>query len=539
MRRFPLTLIFPLLLTFLFVSPAAGFLWDTTTLVTIDGTTHTTEDFKRWWHYFNDADMALPKTPELYIDWLLLAREGKRMMLDEDPSFQHRTEVFLKVRSLLMLQREEIIDKITIADDELRTRYEKLYTPRWLLERLQFATAEAAQTAWQELQDGTVTIDELEARPREQGGPTAHREDWRRPVGIDAEWAAIFGKLAVGEATEPIKDLDDFVFYFLKEKKDGDPEDFDYLRKRISEKIFQERKEELTAALLSRLREKFNLQVDEKRLADLDLDAPDGTFGEAPIITSSRENFSEKDFMAILRKDEEVRQPGRHGRTAEADNIKNRVVNGIIGQNLTNWEALDRHYEEQEPFKWEYQFNVRHRLTNAVQARLFAAKVTVSDEEIKNYYMENISRYTQPEMVDLVLIDDTAGDVDRVWGEVAAGKDFFKAVKEITEQSTTAETLPLIHLEPSVQEIVAKLTTGETSRPFTNEGHRFLLHLTERTPAVPVPLEKVSQTIRSSLMAKKIAQKRKEYLDLLKSRSAIKVNESNWQAIQKELGGNT
>jgi hypothetical protein len=539
MRRFTLMLILPLFLTILSVSPAVSFWWDTDSLVTIDGTAHTTQDFKRWWHYFNDSDMPLPETPEPYIDWLLLAREGERMMLADDPSFQHKTKVFLKVRSLLMLQQEEIFDKITITDDELRVRYEKLYTPLWLLERLQFADEKAAQTAWQELMDGTVTIDELEARPPAQGGPAAHREDWRRPVGIDEFWADSFRKLKVGEATEPIKDLDDFVFYFLKKQEDGDAKDFDKLRKQIHEKIFREKKNELTDALLSRLREKYNLQVDEQRLAELDLEAPEEAFGDAPVITSNHENLSEKDFMAILRKDEALRQLGRHGMKPEEAAVKNRVVNGIIGQNLTNWEALDRHYEEQEPFKWEYEFNVKHRLANAVQNRLFAAEATVSEEEIKNYYTANITQYTQPEMVDLVLIDDTAGDVDRVWGEVAAGKDFFKAVKEITEQSTTAETLPLIHLEPSVQEIVAKLTTGETSRPFTNEGHRFLLHLTERTPAVPVPLEKVSQTIRSSLMAKKIAQKRKEYLDLLKSRSAIKVNESNWQAIQKELGGNT
>jgi parvulin-like peptidyl-prolyl isomerase len=538
MRRFTLILIVPLFLTFQFVSPAASSWWGNDTLVTIDGIPHTTEDFKRWWHYFNDSDMALPKTPELYIDWLLLAREGKRMMLDDDPGFQHKTEVFLKVKSLLMLQREEIIDKIKITDDDLRRRYEKLYTPIWLLERLQFADEKAAQTAWQELTNGTITIDELEARPPDQGGPTAHREDWRRPVGIAEEWTGIFRKLAAGEATEPIKDLDDFVFYFLKKKEEGDSKDFDKLRKQLYEKIFDEKKNELTAALLSRLREKFNLQVDEKRLADLDLDAPAEAFGDAPIITSNHGNFSEKDFMAILRKDEGLRQQGRHGIKADADRVKIRVANGIIGQNLTDWEALDRHYEELEPFKWEYQFNVKHRLTNAVQNRLFAAEATVSDEEIKNYYTENISQFTQPEMVDLVLIDDTDGDVDRVWGEVAAGKDFFTAVREITEQSTKAETLPFSHLEPPVQKVVAKLAAGETSQPFASQGHRFLVHLTRRSPAIPLPLEKITQTIRSRLIQNKIAQKRKEYLDLLKSRSEIKVNESIWQAIQKELGGN-
>lgn len=538
MRRFIPILIFPLLLILLFVSPAAASWWGDNSLVTIDGTPHTTEDFKRWWLYFNDSDMALPKTPDLYIDWLLLAREGEKMKLAEDPSFQYKTEVFIKVRSLLMLQKEEVLDKINITDDEVRARYEKDYTPIWLLERLQFSNEKAAQAAIQELKNGTVTIDQLEVRPQEEGGPMNHREDWRRPVGMDEYWAGLFRKLAVGEATEPKKDLDYFVVYFLKQQEDGDAKDLDKLRKSISEKISGEKKSVLTTALVDRLRKKFNVKIDEKRFADLDLDAPDDSFGDAPIISTNRINFSEKEFMKILRKDEGYRSKGAHVKsTGDAETIKNRVLNGIIEQNLTNWEALDRHYEEREPFKWEYQFNVRHRLTNAVMNRLFVSKATVSEDDIKNYYTENISRYTQPEMVDLVIIQDTDGDVDRVWGAVAAGKDFFTAVKENSDQPTKSESLPFPHLELPVQKIVGKLTKGETSQPFTVQGHRILVHLTNRTPPKPVPLEKVTQNIRSRVMQEKIAKKRKEYLDLLKSKSDIKVNQSNWQAIQKELGG--
>jgi len=539
MRRFTPILILLFFMTFRFLSPAAASWWggNDDTLVTLDRTTHTTEDFKRWWKFFNDSNRVLPKTPELYIDWLLLAREGESMKLAEDPYFQHKSEVFLKMRSLLMLQKEEIFDKIKISDDELRARYEELYTPLWLLERLQFADEKAAQTAWQELNNGTVTLDELLQRPHVQGGPTAHREDWRRPSGVDEKWADIFKDLEVGEATEPIKDLDDFVFYFLKKKEGGDPEDFGKLRERIREAIWKEKQDALTSALLSRLREKFEVKIDKKRLAELDLKAPDDAFGDEPVISTNRKNFSEKEFMAILSKDEGLRKDYRHGEE-KAEEIKNRVVGGILGQNLTDWEALDRHYEEREPLKWEYQFNLKHRLTNAVLNRLFASEAVVSDDEVKKYYTDNISRYTQPEMVDLVLIKDTEGDVDQVWGEVAVGKDFFTAVKENTKQPVSAESLPFMHLEPPVQKIVAKLAKGETSQPFTVQGRRFIVHLTKRTPAKPLPLEKVAQSIRTSIRQEKMAQKRKEYLDLLKSKSEITVNESNWEEIQKELGGN-
>jgi parvulin-like peptidyl-prolyl isomerase len=536
MRRFIPILILQLFMTCLLVSPAAASWWGDDTLVTIDGTQYTTDDFKRWWGYFNDSGMTLPETPDFYIDWLLLAREGESMQLTEDPSFQNKTKVFLKVRSLLLLQNEEVNKRIKITDDKLRARYEKFYTPLWLLERLQFADEKSAKTAWQELKDGAVTIDSLEKRPQEQGGPMNHREDWRRPTGMNEYWSGIFRKLTVGEASEPIKDLDYFVFYVLKKQEDGSDEDFEKLRQSISEKIWKEEQDALTAALVFKLREKFDVKVEEKRLADLDLDQPDDAYGDEPIITTNHGNFSEKQFMDILRRDEAYRKKSRHEKI-DPEEVKKRVLNGIIEQNVTNWEAIDRHYEKQEPFKWEYQFNVRHRLNNAVLDRHFGSGITVSEEDIKNYYKEHISLYTQPEMVDLVLIEDTQGDVDRVWGEVATGKDFYKAVKEITEQATNPQSLPFPHLDPSVQKIVEGMTKGETSQPFTVQGHRFLVFLADRSPAKPLPLEQVTQSIRSRMLQEKMARKRKEYLDLLKSKSEIKVNESNWQAVQKELGG--
>lgn len=537
MRLFISILISLFLLTFQFVSPATAALWGDDTLVTIDGSKYTTEDFKRWWGFWNDKDLSLPETPDFYIDWLLLAREGERMQLEEDPAFQRRTEVFLKVRALLMLQKEEIFDKINVSEKELRARYEKLYTPIWLLERLQFADENAAQTAWQEIKNGTLTIDELKALPQQHGGPEAIREDWRRPVGISEYWADVFKKLKAGEATEPVKDLDFYVFYFVKERDDGDAKDFEMLRKKLSEQIREEQKNKLTGALLTRLRKKFDVHVDQERLANLALDKPADDYGDEPIITTNRRNFSEKEFMALLRQDQKLRPSAAHNKTF-ATEVKNRVVNGILSQNLTDWEALDRHYEEKEPLKWEYQFNIRHRLTTEVQNRLFASEVTVSEDEIKKYFTENISHYTQPEIVNLVLIKDSEGTVDRIWGEVAAGKDFFTAVRENTEQKTTPQAIPFMHLDPPVQKVVAGLSKGETSPPFEFEGQRFIVHLTSRTPAEPLPLEKVAGNIRSTLLQKKIAQKRKEYLDLLKTRSVIKVNESNWQSVQKELGGN-
>jgi hypothetical protein len=537
MRRLTPILILLVSVMFLSASPAASRWWNDS-LVTINGTPYTNEDFKRWWKFMNDADLALPKTPEPYIDWLLLVREGKSMKLDGDPNFQHKTDVFLKFRSLMMLQQDEIFGRINITDGDLQARYEKFYTPLWLLDRLQFKDEDTAQTARRRLMDGTLTIDELVKLPQEDGGPMEFREDWRRPLGIAKEWADIFRKMEVGEVTEPIKDFDALYVYFLKEKKDGDPQDFDKLKERMRDEVSREMKARLTLELLSKLRTKFDVKVDQQRLADLDLNAPDDTYTDNPIISTNRRNVTEKEFVAVARRDQEARKKANHegNPETEAEETKNRTVQGIISQNLTDWEALDRHYEEKEPLKWEYEFNINHRLTTALEKRLFASKVTVTAAEIEKEYTENISRYSQPESVDIGLIEDIDGVADRIWAEVAAGKDFFKAARENTEKNAPVESIPFAHLDQSVQDVLDGLAKGETSRPFVSKGHRFIVYLQNRVPSKPIPLERVAESIRSRLLQEKIAQKRKAYLDLLKSGAEISVNESQWKAVQKEIG---
>ena len=178
--------------------------------------------------------LPLPATPDPYVDWLLLAREGERMDLASDPAFQRKTQVFLQVRSLLLLQKEEIIDKVRISDAELKAKYRELYTPIWLLQRIEFKDEEAAKKARQELADGTVTIDDLLKRSPAEGGPISTREDWRRPVGIDPEWANAFKPLSVGQTTAPVPFDEFFVIYRVKEKEEGGDEDFAKLQQPVA-----------------------------------------------------------------------------------------------------------------------------------------------------------------------------------------------------------------------------------------------------------------------------------------------------------------
>ncbi|MGK2944253.1 MAG: peptidyl-prolyl cis-trans isomerase, partial [Desulfuromonadales bacterium] len=346
MQRITLTLVLLACLAFLPATSNAAWFSADDTLVSIDGTNYSTDDFKHWWMYWKEADSSLPDTPEPYINWLLLSREGARMDLDSDPNFNRQTRVFLQSRTLLKLKYEEVDGKINVTDADIRAYYDKNYTPTWLLVRLIFKDEATSATAWQELAEGVVTVDDLLGRDADAGGPDAIKEGWVRPDQIDPGWVEIFKKTAVGQVVNPDEYGNDAILYFLKEQKDGNEEELGRLRESIESKLWKEQEGAKTMALIFKLRDKYQVEIDKERLAALDINAADDSFTDAPMITTNRENVSEKQFIAVIRRLMDSRPTAAHaGADAEkAIDLKNETADNIIGQSVTNWESLDRHY---------------------------------------------------------------------------------------------------------------------------------------------------------------------------------------------------
>lgn len=461
------------------------------------------------------------------------------MDLASDPGFKRQTEIFLQSRTLMMLKYDAVDSQIKVSDDEIKARYREKYLPLWLVERLKFKDDAAALAAWQELSEKKLTVDELLARKAEEGGPESTSKDWLRPNRIDPGWSAIFTKMKIGEVVDPGQHNNGPILYFLKDRKDEDADDLAKLHDDIRKDIWREKENTLTRELIDKLRDKYQVKVDEERLAALDLNAADETYTDDNIITSTNQNISEKQFMAVIHRVAKTSPAASVALSdpAKAPKFKQDTAANIIAQAVTNWECLDRHYEKKEPFKWEYEFNYNHRLGKAVERRLFAPEATVSDDEIKKQYEEHLDRYTQPSIVKLYIVDETQGPIDKVWADVAAGENFEQVAKEQFGLAYKSQEVPENHLDPEVKPVVAKLADGETSQIFKAQGIRVLVHLVERTPAAPLPFERVKKSISSELRKEKLKKLRSAYLEKLRSQSTIEVREGEWKDIQKELGG--
>ena len=168
---------------------------------------------------------------------------------------------------------------------------------------------------------------------------------------------------------------------------------------------------------------------------------------------------------------------------------------------------------------------------------LFSSKAQVSEEEIKEYYQNNIKRYTVPAQAELYIIDEQQGPVDQIWADVAVGKPFQQVVKEHLSHPVQPVEAPINHLDPEVRDVVNKLINGETSQIFEAQGVRVIVHLVERTPETQLSLQKVKETVRSEMRRQRFNKARSEYIQALKAQTQIEINDRQWQSVQKELGG--
>ena len=536
MYRIGITLCFTLLLSISFSLPLQGawFPWGSQTLVTIDGQEYSSEDIKSWWENWQEKDMTFPETPAPFVDWILLVNEAERMKLYESPEYRKKVLTFLKARTLMYLKGEEIDEKITISDDELWKQYLKSHAPQYQLNIFFFKEQETAQAFVDKLGQAGISNAEFASKHGREDGYYSQRSEWYRPVAINPGWLPILNELEEGKMSPPVPYKHDFVVLRLQDVVEGNKTDFAMMKKQLHEKVWKEKETKLTVDLLTRLREQYHVRIDSERLEQLDIETPDYTGSDEPLILTDQGNISEKIVLAKIRQVQRFRR--QNGFMVENNfKFKNQVVNGIIDQTLTSWEALARKYEEKPPLEAIYTFYCQHRMTKALEQRIFIPQAVVTEEEIKAFYESNLALYTRPEIVRMAIVEGTETALNKLWLETALGADFMTIAQKRTGHEIPIRDIPANHLHPDVKAVVDKLSKNEVSKAFTVDNHVSVVQLIDRKGKEVMPLAEVKEEIKKSLFESKLATLRQNYLDKLRDEYTVKIDDTAWQNLRKEM----
>ena len=520
--------------------PTAGGAWgNPNLLVEINDTAYTKQDFLDWWPIWKEAATPLPETPDAFVDWMLLFQEAETMQLFNRPRYRSKVSVFLRARSLMLLKQEEVDSRIpepTRAD--LWPLYQKTYVPRFNLEMVSIgieqAKAEAAVAAV--LAEGASLEAAAESAGLLDSQGYMAETGLMRASRLPEPLLEVVQTLQTGDQGGPISFAHYTYFFKVLERDDGTEEDFASLRDTLARQWRKQQEQRLTVELIDRLKEKYQVEVHQEVVAQIGLEPLDPELAEQMAVRIGNYQVQAGAVQEAVAKDFKLRY-GHHGDVQqELPGVRQRVIADMLSQTLTGMEALDRHYEERDPFRKTYRFYCQNRMIKELEAELVAPQVAADSEAIEAAYRANLADFTREGLVELAMVETSEQALaEQVNQRLLRGEDFQQAVAPIAPLGVEERQMPVDHLEEPLRQAVSTLQPGQASKMIPVGGKVVFIKLLNRGQQQVMPLEMVRDQVAEDLKQEQFAEARADLVDKLRHRSEIKIKEKAWRQVRNQL----
>ncbi len=506
-------------------------------LVSINGIVYTKDDFISWWKQWKEPNMSLPNTLDPFINWVLLSEEAKSLGLDQEPSYRKKILIFLKVRSLMQLKYEEVDSKIKIKYEDVWREYINNYVPRLKIKAL-ITNDRRDVKLWQREIKNEKDFMEFFDKLRKKN--KAIDFGWQRPKTIPKYFHKILLSANPREIVGPVEYKSSYYLFFIEDKAGPQKKDFQKLYHTIVREIKRRKTAELTQKLIDRLKKKYKVKIYSKNFEKINLEKLSDNLAKAKILEINDQVLTGEQFQKFLRKEANLRFHNKKLSKEDLENLKHRVLNDVIAQTLTTWEALNRHYEKKQPLKEVYEFYCKHRLIRELEEKIIWPQVKITEEDAKHYYEEHKEDFIRPERVEIAVIKTRDPQLARIaYKRLLQGEDFFEVGREIQAYRVRPERYILSSLVPEMRKEIRRLRPGEISPIIKLQNKWYcIVKLIRRIPKEPHPFNMVKKSIMKSLAEERFEELKKQYIAKLRSASRIEINEKAWQELRRELEKN-
>ncbi len=513
-------------------SALAWTLWgDSEPLLTVNGQEYQVEDYLDWWYEWREGDQ-LPESPDDYIDWLLLADEASQMQLQDKPSYQKKIATFLKVRSLMLLKKEEIDDKLVKPDEEvLHQFYRENFTPRWQLRTISFRSEGDLQKfidAYNASPDSS-TEDLLETLAVSDKDYSLSSTIWQRPNRLPGKIIDLLKNVQDQRFSAPYSWGKTWQVIEVLTMEPASDDDFNQLQSTLKQQYRKKQQNELNARLMKRLKEKYSVTVDQDLLKEIKYEGPPEDQAQEIVLEMLSRQITAAELHNAAKQQYDTFSPQQKMKVPFSQTLR-RVLSAIISQNLVDAEALDRHYEERPPLKNTFDFYRKHRLIKELEQQLVVPEAQkVSEEEVRQLYEQRKAELTGPVVVEIVRGETVDSDLAmELQKKLRQGEDISRIMAVLGNRDSTSERLPLQHLSEPLQELLETLQPGQAG--MVKEDDRFVFaQLVTLPEQKTIPFAEVKDTLEAELKRKAFLKRRQEIVQQLRSRSTISIDQQQWQ----------
>jgi parvulin-like peptidyl-prolyl isomerase len=165
-----------------------------------------------------------------------------------------------------------------------------------------------------------------------------------------------------------------------------------------------------------------------------------------------------------------------------------------------------------------------------LHAEEIVKKVTVTDDEIKNYYKKNYEQF----VLGIIKMDNEE-KAREILQQLQGGKDFQELAREYSPDPSQKDagevTLRRSSLNPVIDKAISNLKVGEFT-DVVNVGNKFyIMKVINRKEAPDEGLESVKSNIERALGKQKEKERSDEYLKYLRKRFTVRVNDEIFSSI--------
>lgn len=466
------------------------------------------------------------KIVEEMIGERLMVQEALKINLDKTPEFVNSYNISRLNLSLDKLRKEEVVDKVRVTENEIRDRFTTLYESV-RLRHIFVKDKNTGEKILNALREGSdfIYMVEKESEDMEETKKRGGDIGFKRRSELAKEIAEVAFALREGEVSGLIETENGFHIVRIEGRRIPEGEIPEREKKSIERSIFIEKERERNTEYLISLRKNATIIINEDILKAVrredELDE-----GKVAIATINSEDVKRDDLLRRLKSSKVTDSE------EEADKFKKKFLDSIITNKLLDREIAKRNYEQDIDFRY-----LLLRMRDANLVKLFKSKIVgnaarVDNEEIEEYYGDNMEVFREPEKVRMSIIKVSEKEsAEKIIEELKRGADFGMIAAEMSEDPTASRKgdagwLDINTLSSDIALKLNETEIGGIAGPFNIDNNFLIIKLDGREKGDMKGIELVRDNIAEILSKKKYEQFLNDYLVKLRSGSNIRINEA-------------
>ncbi|MFA6055322.1 MAG: peptidyl-prolyl cis-trans isomerase [Thermodesulfovibrionales bacterium] len=464
------------------------------------------------------------------IDDKLLVHEARTDGMDQLPEIKQAIEAYLLRESVVRLHKEEIVDKVSITEDEMRDHYRKNYE-QFKLGIIEVKSEGEAGEILSRLKNG-ADFAELVQKFSTHNSKEKQGEIALKRMGMSSEVYNAVSALNIGEYSNVVKPGNAYYILKLLGKSTPPENEFDNVKGGIKKDLRKQKENERSDEYLKTLRAKAKITIQDGLLAEFKEDRsgkePEKGIDKQPLVEVNGEVLTAGEFLYMT---------NHAGKRSEQD-----VINSWIERKLIDEEALCRHYEKQPDLGSALTRYENELLKITFIRRIIQPQVKVTDEVLREYYSTHQKDYMKPARYRIQLITaKTEEDAKEIMDNLQNGADFSWVAKRKSIDASAPDGgergwITKAELPKQVREIIDTMNTGDIS-PIINTGENaYLIYkLQDKHKEEVDDFNEVREPVFHAFFNEHMNVLLEKYLTQLKTGAGIKVYDKEIKSLETKL----